>query len=390
MTSLVSTLVSYIRYPTNETVTPDLLGEERENGKDEDNDDEFATYFSPQNEKFLVHRHSPPTLGAGSFADVVVGKRLAAFPGGKSTSTTEHAIAVKRISKTRNDMPVPTAYPLEEARLLLLARSHPNIVNLLGVNLVDDPDRFLLFFELVPKAVDLYEFVSSHVLESGYSLAEKTAVDIGIQMTSALAHCHSLDISHRDVKLENALRCQETGHIILIDFGLSTSISSDPCIDRTLCGSKGYAAPELCFDSIFSAKRRRFLVSDSDTTPASPSRQKKIEMFKATDVWSFGVTFFSILFGFALFPNAAIRGDVVFEILKRVDRKNENGVACVSFLEELFKTHYKKPCVPASSPTVHIVNSCVRIEASRRSSMQEVNDKLSTIFPCLGYCSMLY
>tara|TARA_B110000858_G_scaffold164963_2_gene191338 strand:+ start:3145 stop:4317 length:1173 start_codon:yes stop_codon:yes gene_type:complete len=385
MTGLMSSLFSYLLNPTNDSATLDF-GEERKNNNDK-NGDVIATYVS-NNDKFLVHRHSPPTLGAGSFADVVVGKRLVACPGGKST--TEHAIAVKRISKTRGGIPVPSAYPLEEARLLLLARSHPNIVNLLGVNLVDDPDRFLLFFELVPKAVDLFEFVSSHVLESGYSLAERTAVDIGQQMTSALAHCHSLDISHRDVKLENALRCPETGHVVLIDFGLSTSISSDPCIDRTLCGSKGYAAPELGFDSVLSgAKRRRFLVSDSDTTASE--RRRKIEIFKATDSWSFGVTFFSILFGFALFPNAAIRGDVVFEILKRVEaKKTEVGMGLVSFLEELFKTHYKKPCIPASSPTVHIVNSCVRLEASRRLSMQEVNDKLSTSFPCLGYCNMLY
>ena len=369
MAGLLSLLSSYIVYPT---LTNEETGKNQEMEETAETTAVKESFVAYNKGEFLVNKE-PPIIGKGSFADVVVGKRR--IPNaGQWWKENECAIAVKRIHKTRSlggkEVAAKPAYSLEEARLLLLARSHPNVINLLGVNMFDDPSNFLLFFEFIPNAIDLYEFVMSNITTTGYGVTESTACDIARQLAGALAHCHALNIAHRDVKLENALRCPTTGRVLLIDFGLASSVSTDPCLDRTLCGTASYAAPELAIANL-SAKRRRFLISGSEVDEKS-SRQGRIDRFKAMDVWSFGITLFSMLFGYALFPRAAIQGDAVFEVLQRVEAGGTS-----SFLEELFTSHYKKPCVPASARTVRLVEECVRVEASRRISMEEMHQRLS-------------
>lgn len=63
------------------------------------------------------------------------------------------------------------------------------------------------------------------------------------EITSAIAHLHSVGIVYRDLKPENILLDSE-GHICITDFGLSKEVQPDERTG-TFCGTPEYLAPEV-------------------------------------------------------------------------------------------------------------------------------------------------
>jgi serine/threonine protein kinase len=80
-------------------------------------------------------------------------------------------------------------------------------------------------------------------------------------------YLHSLDISHRDLKLENIIHLP-SGGIKLIDFGFAVETTE---LQRTFCGTPTYMAPEI-------VKRVSY----------DP---------KQVDVWAMGIMLFRMLTG---------------------------------------------------------------------------------------------
>ena len=89
----------------------------------------------------------------------------------------------------------------------------------------------------------------------------------------AMQFYHQLNISHRDIKLENIL--VDTSHPDLptkiIDFGFATQTDNANDKQTTFCGTPAYMAPELCSRSSYHG----------------PS----------ADMWAAGVVLYTILFG---------------------------------------------------------------------------------------------
>ena len=101
---------------------------------------------------------------------------------------------------------------------------------------------------------------------------------VGRSISSALAHCHQLEVVHRDVKLENiALSGPRVTHgVMLIDFGLAETV--DDTDFARLVGTKAYQAP---------------VIEDSFCR-------------KKADMWSLGVVLFTLCHGYMPLEEASV------------------------------------------------------------------------------------
>lgn len=145
---------------------------------------------------------------------------------------------------------------------VLRSLDHPNIVRL--YEKVEDAKEINLVMEYI-------EGCSLHYyLKKNRVLSESTARSIFRQVLSAVSYCHSQDITHRDIKLENILIC--SGRTAkLIDFGFATCFPHEKKV-KMFCGTPSYMAPEIVLRQEYSGP------------PA--------------DVWALGVLLYVMLAGF--------------------------------------------------------------------------------------------
>ena len=152
------------------------------------------------------------------------------------------------------------------------------------------------------------------------NLSEAMCAKIFYQIMIAMQFYHQLNISHRDIKLENIL--VDTSHPDLptkiIDFGFATQTENANDKLTTFCGTPAYMAPELCSRSSYHG----------------PS----------ADMWAAGVVFYTILFGTQPFKarteadlfKKITHGNLTFPKSTHSDfNKAERGQLKLDSLEEL-------------------------------------------------------
>jgi serine/threonine-protein kinase len=123
------------------------------------------------------------------------------------------------------------------------------------------------------------------VLQSGEPLSLRKRVSIGLQLARALAHVHSLNLIHRDVKPDN-VHVDAQGRVKLMDFGIVKTGDVNLTQAGYALGTPHYVAPEL--------------VMGQPVTPL-------------VDVYSFGVLLFELLTG-----KRAIQADTVERIFYQI------------------------------------------------------------------------
>jgi len=182
---------------------------------------------------------------------------------------TKQKVVIKKCQKSSPIKMIQT-----EVRAGQLIGVHPNIATFHRYQ--DFDDHHAMIFQYVD-GTDLFSFLEDREFAP---LTEDAAKAMLRDIFSGLLHCHSKNIAHRDIKLENIL-LDKSGKAFLIDFGLS-GFAEEKKLFRDWVGSDNYIAPELV-------------------------RRQSYDGFRA-DVFSCGVVAFALLFGVFPFDNLRVNG----------------------------------------------------------------------------------
>src|ERR1051326_2167610 len=155
----------------------------------------------------------------------------------------------------------------------------------------------------------------------------KEAIEIGLQVGSALEAAHLTGIIHRDVKPENIM-LRPDGYVKVLDFGLAKltedqvrpsdkTTNQDSVITRENAIEEGLLMGTLAY--------------------MSPSQLRNQPLDARTDIWSWGVVLYEMIAGEAPFQGPT-RSDVLAEILKAEPALlRDRGATLPPLLKEILK-----------------------------------------------------
>jgi serine/threonine-protein kinase len=148
--------------------------------------------------------------------------------------------AIKVLLREYSDDPEVRARFEREARITSLLQ-HPNIVQVIDHNSTVDGISYLVM-----------EYLSGDSLAARLArdgrLALPVVADVVDQIAAGLAAAHARGIVHRDLKPDNIILVPVEGRgsalIKILDFGISKVSGGRDAVDRELCGTPQYMAPE--------------------------------------------------------------------------------------------------------------------------------------------------
>ena len=205
----------------------------------------------------------------------------------------------------------------QEARVMEKMSDSPLVCRFLEAFETMAPRRAHLIMEFLPGG-NLCSYVKQK-----RRIAEPELMPLLLQLSACLDHMHSLNIVHRDIKLENILFLDEARKIVrVIDFGFSTRCAPDRRL-RLFCGTPSYMAPEI-------VRRTEY-------------RGKPI------DLWSFGVVAYACLGGH--FPFAARSQPELYRKILRGTYRLPEGL---------------------SPSAVSLLQSCLVVDVMRRTTAPDL------------------
>lgn len=149
-------------------------------------------------------------------------------------------------------------------------KPNPNIVKILSSGLSETGNFPFIEMEYI-EGPDLEELLKP---PHDPVFTVKEVIKVAEQLANALAHCHSLDVRHGDIKSNNVKCSLSTGNYVLLDFGLAVMSDEQRRTSLRRAGAAEFMAPE---------------------------QNEGIMLFQ-TDVYGFGVILFELLAGRVPFP----------------------------------------------------------------------------------------
>jgi eukaryotic-like serine/threonine-protein kinase len=173
------------------------------------------------------------------------------------------------------------------------ALNHPNILTIHEVSEADG-QRFIAT-----------EFIDGTTLRERLSspFEVEEALDIAIQICSALAAAHKVHIVHRDIKPENVMIRRDDGWVKVLDFGLAkmtqhrSNAQADSAVDTLLANT----GPGVVMGTV---------------AYMSPEQARGDKVDERTDIWSLGIVMYEMIAGCSPFV-AASSNEIISAILSR-------------------------------------------------------------------------
>ena len=172
------------------------------------------------------------------------------------------------------------------------ALNHPNIITIHEVGQVNAA-HFIAT-----------EFVEGRTLRSSIeegAIKHAEAIDVAIQVASALGAAHEAGIVHRDIKPENIM-LRPDGYVKVLDFGLAKLVERSAMITDT--------------GSSFTAVDTNPGIVMGTASYMSPEQARGLAMDARTDVFSLGVVLYEMVAGRVPFDGETV-SDIIVAILEK-------------------------------------------------------------------------
>ena len=216
-------------------------------------------------------------LGAGGMGEVYLAR----------DTRLERNVALKVLSEKYTDNSEWLRRFVREAKAAS-ALNHPNIMTIHEVGEVDGIHYI---------ATEHIEGKTLRAQMLGRRIELAAALDIVLQVASALAAAHAAGIVHRDIKPENIM-VRPDGYVKLLDFGLAKPMTSE--LKSPLSLAMGaITSPGIVMGTL---------------SYMSPEQTRGAKVDARSDIFSLGVVFYELLTGKAAFE-AATTSDLIVAIL---------------------------------------------------------------------------
>ena len=149
-------------------------------------------------------------------------------------------------------------------------KPNPNVVKILSSGITESGAFPFIEMEFI-EGPDLEELLKPPH-DPVFTIRE--VIKVAEHLSNALAHCHSVDVKHGDIKSNNVKFNIHTGNYVLLDFGLAIMSDEQRRTSLRHAGAIEFMAPE----------------------------QNEGKMLFQTDVYSFGIIMFELLAGTVPFP----------------------------------------------------------------------------------------
>ena len=172
--------------------------------------------------------------------------------------------------------------------------NHPNILTVYEIG--EDHSIHYIASELIEG-----ETLRDHLTRGRIEVGE--AVDVAIQVASALAAAHQAGIVHRDIKPENIM-LRSDGYVKVLDFGIA-KLAESTFAEATADGAGSVTLAATNLGSVLGTVRYM-----------SPEQARGAPVDKRTDIWSLGVVLYEMVTGHVPFAGDASK-EVMSAILEK-------------------------------------------------------------------------
>jgi serine/threonine protein kinase len=171
--------------------------------------------------------------------------------------------------------------------------NHPNIVTVYEIG--EDHSTHYIASELIKG-----ETLRDRLTRGPMEVSE--AVDVAIQVASALAAAHDAGVVHRDIKPENIM-LRPDGYVKVLDFGIAKLAEQE--VPITTPKDEALLLVETNLGSVLGTTRYM-----------SPEQASGAPVDKRTDIWSLGVVLYEMVTGYVPFT-----GDTPGEVMSAIVEK---------------------------------------------------------------------